>query len=153
MACFEGNPRLINSQKCWQKLSAILRPCGSQIMRQRHSSLSDPKRTLYKTPIYYWGQRSDRSPARSIEYVRVSVYGRKISNLFLLVVAVLSLQVASLHERLVAGETVSETKVIAGQPHHFVLRGGDAQASAPLPPPPLPVFTPFRRFFFVCVYV
>ncbi|CAM9493793.1 unnamed protein product [Ascophyllum nodosum] len=36
--------------------------------------------------------------------------------------------VASLQEHLVAGGTVSDTKVIAGQPHHFLLRGGDAQA-------------------------
>lgn len=36
--------------------------------------------------------------------------------------------VASLQEHLVQGGTVSETKVIAGQPHHFVLRGGNAQA-------------------------
>lgn len=45
-------------------------------------------------------------------------------------------QVASLQEHLVRGGTVSETKVIAGQPHNFVLRGGDAQVSSPWPSPP-----------------
>lgn len=38
------------------------------------------------------------------------------------------MQVASLQEQLVRGGTVSETKVIPGQPRSFVLRGGDAQA-------------------------
>eukprot|EP00752_Nemacystus_decipiens_P006329 g5705.t1 len=36
--------------------------------------------------------------------------------------------VASLQEQLVRGGTVSETKVIPGQPRSFVLRGGDSQA-------------------------
>ncbi|CAM9327383.1 unnamed protein product [Ectocarpus sp. 12 AP-2014] len=36
--------------------------------------------------------------------------------------------VASLQASLITGGTVSEAKTIAGQPHNFVLKGGDAQA-------------------------
>lgn len=43
-------------------------------------------------------------------------------------------KVASLQASLVTGGTVSEAKTIAGQPHNFVLKGGDAQVK----PPPLP---------------
>lgn len=44
-------------------------------------------------------------------------------------------KVASLQANLVTGGTVSEAKIIAGQPHNFVLKGGDAQVNPPPSPP------------------